>query len=81
MAKIVRIKVAVGRLWHVFCFLSRSRRARTAPEIQAASSDARKRAAPATSSGSPTRPSGYHLATRSRIPGSFLPVVVPRPVF
>jgi hypothetical protein len=23
MAKIVRIKVTVGRLWHVFCFLSR----------------------------------------------------------
>ena len=45
--------------------------ASTAPEIQAASSEHRKRAAPTTSSGSPMRPSGYHLATRSKTLGSF----------
>src|SRR5215212_5972381 len=43
----------------------------TAPVIQDASSDARKRAALTTSSGSPTRPSGYHAATRSKTRGSF----------
>src|SRR5918994_282982 len=42
----------------------------TVPVIQAASSEARNRAALATSSGSPTRPSGYHLVMRSKTSGS-----------
>src|SRR5690606_17927820 len=42
----------------------------TVPVIQAASSDARNATAAATSSGSPTRPSGYSSAMRSRTSGS-----------
>src|SRR5215218_144650 len=41
----------------------------TAPVIQAASSEAKNRAAPATSSGSPTRPNGYHFVRRSKTSG------------